>query len=132
MALTRISLTLPEELLKQLDSYLSRTGYPSRSEAVRDALLAFLSEQRELRSMRGEGVGVLVLVYDHETRGLVDQLIDLQHECRELIISSQHVHLDARTCLEILVLRGRGEKIAQSVERLGSLRGVKMARLVKI
>jgi CopG family nickel-responsive transcriptional regulator len=132
MALTRVSLTLPEELLKELDSYLGRTGYPSRSEAIRDALQAFLSEQRELRGMKGEGVGVLVLLYDHETRGLVDQLTDLQHECRELITSTQHVHLDAKTCLEILVLRGKGGKIAEVVEKLGSLRGVKLARLVKI
>ena len=124
-------MTLPKELLDELDRALKAQGYASRSEAVRDALRDFLANYRWRQELKGELVGVVVLVYDHDVRGLTDALIDIQHSS-PAISTVQHVHLDARNCLEILVVRGSAKEIKKLVDRLGALRGVKQAKLVTV
>jgi CopG family nickel-responsive transcriptional regulator len=46
-------------------------------------------------------VGLLVLVYDHDTPALAHKLTDIQHDRHEIITSALHVHLDKHTCLEV-------------------------------
>ncbi|MGC8817030.1 MAG: nickel-responsive transcriptional regulator NikR [Candidatus Hadarchaeum sp.] len=130
--ITRISLTLPQELLKELDESLKSRGYASRSEAVRDALRNLLSEYKYRKSLEGHIVGVLILVYEHDVRGLADAIIDIQHSSSEIINTVQHIHLDQKNCLETSVVKGPAEKIEKIVERLESLRGVKQAKLMVI
>jgi len=128
--ITRASLTLPTELLAELDSSLKAQGYSSRSEAIRDALRDFLADYRWRKGLRGRLIGVLVLVYEHDVRGLPEALVEIQHSCRGIMSTVQHLHLDAENCLETSVLEGPSEKIRKLVDRLGALRGVKQAKLV--
>ena len=128
----RVSLTLPQDLLDKLDRSLKAQGYASRSEAVRDALRDFLASYKWRQELKGELVGVMVLVYEHDVRGLTDALIDIQHSSRGIMSTVQHVHLDAKNCLETSVVSGPAAEIRKLVDRLGALRGVKQAKLVTI
>ncbi|MBC7218682.1 MAG: nickel-responsive transcriptional regulator NikR [Hadesarchaea archaeon] len=128
--ITRVSLTLPERLLQELDQSLKARGYASRSEAVRDSLRDFLSEYKYRKSLKGNIIGVLVLVYEHDVRGLTDAIIDIQHSAGEIVNTVQHIHLDHKNCLETSVVRGPANKIEKLVERLEGLRGVKQAKLM--
>lgn len=128
--LTRVSLTLPTELLEELDISLKAQGYASRSEAVRDSLRDFLANYKWRQGLKGQLIGVMVLVYEHDVRGLNDALVEIQHSSGGIINTVQHLHLDAKNCLETSVLRGSADKIKKLVERLGALRGVKQAKLI--
>ena len=46
------------------------------------------------------------------------------------MISTLHVHLDDRDCLEVVVMKGGGEEIRKLADRLLSLKGVKHGRLL--
>jgi len=129
---TRVSFTLPEDLLNQLDRFLENKKYPSRSEAVRDAIAAFLAEQKVLEEVGEEAVGVLVMLYDHEVPGLPEKILELQHESGELVAATQHIHIDERNCLEVVPLRGKGKRIKKLVEELSALRGVKFSRFIQV
>lgn len=128
--ITRVSLTLPVELLNELDSVLEAQGYASRSEAFRDSLRDFLADYKWRQRLKGEVIGVLVLVYEHDVRGLTEALVEIQHSGRGIMSSVQHLHLDSKNCLETSVLKGPAEEIKRMVDRLGALRGVKQAKLV--
>jgi len=130
--ITRVSLTLPEYLLTELDRSLKVQHYVNRSEAVRDALRDFLASYRWRQELRGKITGVMVLVYEHDVRGLTDALIDIQHSSRGVINAVQHVHIDAKNCLETSVVRGPAEEIRELVDRLGALRGVKQTKLIVV
>jgi len=130
--ITRVSLTLPEDLLSELDRSLKAQRYVNRSEAVRDALRDFLASYKWRQELAGELVGVMVLVYEHDVRGLTDTLIDIQHSNREIMSAVQHVHLDTKNCLETSVVRGPAKEIRKLVDRLGALRGVKQAKLIVV
>jgi len=130
--ITRVSLTLPQKLLGELDRALEAQGYASRSEAVRDSLRDFLASYKWRQELKGELVGVIVLVYEHDVRGLTDALIDIQHASMGVVGTVQHVHLDTKTCLETLIVRGSAKEIRKLVDRLGGLRGVKQTKLVTV
>ncbi len=130
--IARVSLTLPLELLDELNRVLEAQDYSSRSEAVRDALRDFLAGYQWRQELKGELLGAVVVVFEHDIRGLTDRLADIQHEERGVIVSVQHLHVDERNCLETLVVRGPAEKIRGLVDRLGSLKGVKQVKLATV
>ena len=130
--ITRASLTLPDDLLIELDRSLKAQGYVSRSEAVRDALRDFLSNYKWRRELKGERLGVVMLVYEHDVRGLTDTLMGIQHASSSIISAVQHLHVDAKNCLETLIVRGPAEAISRLVDQLGALRGVKQAKLMAV
>ncbi|MEM2875199.1 MAG: nickel-responsive transcriptional regulator NikR, partial [Candidatus Hadarchaeales archaeon] len=121
-----------EDLLREFDASLDEQGYASRSEAMRDALREFLASYRWRRSLRGKQLGVILIVYRHDIRGLADSLIDIQHEFSEMIRSVQHLHVDADRCLEALIVQGSGSRLRELFERLGSIRGVESAKIVVV
>lgn len=130
--ITRVSLTLPEDLLNELDRSLKAQRYASRSEAVRDALHDFLASYRWRSELKGEQLGAILVMYEHDVRGLTDELMDIQHESASLISAVQHLHVDPKNCLEILIVKGPAEEIRKLVDCLGALRGVKQAKLVVV
>jgi len=130
--ITRVSLTLPQDLLNELDHNLRAQGYASRSEAARDALRDFLANYKWRQGLAGEQLGALLLAYDHGVRGLADQLVDIQHEHAGIIKAVQHLHIDTKDCLETLIVRGPSRDVRKLVNQLGALRGVKQAKLVVV
>jgi CopG family nickel-responsive transcriptional regulator len=121
--LTRISISLEGALLEAFDRSIQSRGYATRSEAIRDLIRDRLVREEGERAA-GEQVAVVTLVYDHHARELAARLIDKQHHHHELVVSSLHVHLGARHCLEVSVLRGPGEKVRHLGEELLATRGV--------
>jgi CopG family nickel-responsive transcriptional regulator len=77
-----------------------------------------------------ETVGVLSLVYDHETRELTEKLNAIQHEQFDLVVASTHVHLDAHNCLEVIILKGSSGLIRKISDRLLITKNVKHGRLI--
>jgi CopG family transcriptional regulator, nickel-responsive regulator len=115
--------------MRTLDRLQSGRRYANRSEFVRDLLRSELVK-KEWNEQAGETVGVLVLVYDHDTRALADRLTDIQHHSREMITSALHVHLSDHTCLEVIPLRGPARDIQRVANDLISVKGVRYGQLV--
>ena len=130
--ITRVSLTLPQDLLDELDRSLKAQGYASRSEAARDAIRDFLTNYRMRSELKGDLLGAILMMYEHGIRGLTDAIVDIQHDNANFITAAQHLHVDEKNCLEILIVRGEAEGIQKLVNRLGALRGVKQAKLVVV
>jgi CopG family nickel-responsive transcriptional regulator len=126
--IVRVGVTFPPELLKELDEAVDSMGYDNRSKAIQDAVRSFLTEHRLLQKQKGTNAGVLVMVYDHEVKGLEDSLIETQHKYRHLICSSMHVHLTERECLEAIAVNGDADEIRELAQELTTKKGVKQVR----
>ncbi|HEX3818166.1 MAG TPA: nickel-responsive transcriptional regulator NikR [Chthoniobacterales bacterium] len=124
----RFSVSLPPNLLSELDRMTEEKGYDNRSLAVADMIRAELVEHRQQRRS-GEIAGTITLVYDHHTRRVQELLTDLQHDHPDLVIATMHVHLDHDNCLEVLITRGRAGSIKKMADRLIGAKGVKHGRL---
>jgi len=127
MALTRFSVSLDGKLVSQFDAKIRGERCPTRSKAVGDLIRASLV-QTEWKA-GGEVAGAVVLVYDHHKRDIVRKLTDVQHDCHDAIISTQHVHLDHDNCLEIVAVRGKPAEIESIVRRLKNVKGLKHVSL---
>ncbi len=125
----RFSVSISRDLLKRFDQAIRERSYKSRSKAIRDLIVNFIVEREWEKSDR-EVMGSLTILYDHESRGLLDRLLDIQHECRGNIISTMHTHIDERNCMEILAVRGYPGEIREIADKILSCKGVKHGRLV--
>lgn len=125
----RFGVSLDLSLLRGFDSLISSKGYANRSEAIRDLIRDSLVREEWEKGDR-ETVGTITIVYSHDTRELVDILIDLQHHFYTSIISTMHVHLDEYNCLEVLVVKGKGKDIKKIADMLIGTKGVKHGKLI--
>jgi CopG family nickel-responsive transcriptional regulator len=121
--LTRISISLETALLAAFDRRIEARGYANRSEAIRDLIRDRLIRE-DVEQAKGDQVAVLTLVYDHHARELAARLIDKQHHHHELVVSSLHVHLGERHCLEVSILRGPVNQVRHLGDELLATKGV--------
>jgi len=129
--ITRIGVTFPPELLKDFDEITSKMGYESRSKAIQDAVRLFVSERKWLQQEANTPqTGILLMVYDHETRGLERELTESQHHHSNLVSSTLHVHIGERDCLEAIAVKGKASEIRHLSDELATKRGVKILKTV--
>ena len=125
--LVRFGVSLGKSLLDRFDDLIREKQYTNRSEALRDLI------RRELVQKEWQGgsdvAGAITLIYDHHKRDILRMVIDLQHEFQEVIISTQHIHLDHDNCLEIVAARGKAEEVRKLADALRSIKGVRHATL---
>ncbi len=130
----RITITLDDSLLAELDAFMTARGYGSRSEAIRDLARAGLEQDAESRpdpvADARPAIGALVYLFDHETRELSRRLTNAHHHHHDLSLVTTHVHLDAERCLEVALLRGARGAIRHFADHVIAERGVRHGQLV--
>ena len=124
----RVGISLEGELLRQFDAFITRQGYTSRSEAVRDLIRDRLTQAR-LGEPQTEAIAAVFVVYDHHQAQLAQKLMELQHSHLLKTISSMHVHIGHHECLEVILLRGKVSEITRLGDRIVSLKGVKLGKV---
>lgn len=127
-SLSRFSLSMPADLVHQLDGMVKAKGYSNRSQAVADMVRAQLVEHHGQQGAR-EIAGTVTLVYDHHKRNIQSLLTDFQHDHGDVIIAALHVHLDHHNCMEVLAVRGRAEAVKNFADRAIAVKGVKHGKL---
>lgn len=127
MALIRFGVSIDKGLLQKFDALIRNKKYTNRSEAFRDLI------RQELIREQWQGgrkiAGAITLIYNHHKRELVNKLMDIQHDFGEIIISSQHIHLDHDNCLELIAVKGSPSQAQKLSDSLSSVKGVKHGTL---
>ena len=126
----RVTITLDDELMAELDAIIAARGYQNRSEAIRDLARAGIREAAATTERARDCVAALV--YDHAARQLAKRLTSAYHDHHELSLASLHVHLDHDTCLEVTVLRGTSDDVQHFGEHIIAERGVRHGKLVRM
>ncbi len=125
--LYRFGISLDRELIDAFDLHIGAQGYRSRSEALRDLIREELVRKKWTEG--GSVAGAIVMTYDHHKRELVNRLLDIQHDFHDIIISTQHVHLDHGNCLEVIAVKGPAPSVEELSTALKVLVGVKHLNL---
>jgi len=125
---TRFSVSLPADLLEDLDEMVREHKHANRSQAIADMVRDRLIEHRQ-RHGSGEMAGTITLIYDHHSPKIQASLTAAQHEHHHAIVSTLHVHLDHDNCLEVIVVRGKAAMIRSIADKLLAAKGVKHGKL---
>jgi CopG family nickel-responsive transcriptional regulator len=125
---SRISISLPEGLLSDLDRMVEVRGFESRSQAVNDMLHQFLLAHK---CDRGDDlmVGIVALFYKNSVPGLQKQLADLQFQYIDEVISSLHVHLMHNQTMEVILIQGPARKLQMIADEMTSRRGITSGKM---
>ena len=126
--IVRIGVTFPPDLLKDFDEITSKLGYESRSKAIQDAVRLFVSDRKWIKEENTIQTGVILMVYDHDAKGLESELTETQHEHSSIITSTLHIHVSERDCLEAIAVKGKASEIHHLSDELTTRRGVKILK----
>jgi len=125
--LARFGISLEKDLLKEFDRLIREKNYSNRSEAILDLIRDSLVKEEWKKGK--EVAGAISIVYDHHKRELMDVIVDIQHEYQDMIVASQHAHLDHHNCLEVIIVKGKSDNIKTLADKLRAVKGVKHGSL---
>jgi CopG family transcriptional regulator, nickel-responsive regulator len=128
----RVTITLDDELMADLDRIIAARGYQNRSEAIRDLARAGIQQAAPETGAKGDCVAALVYVYDHAARELSKRLVRNFHGHHDMSLATLHVHLDHDSCMEVTVLKGSAREVQYLADHIIAERGVRHGRVVMI
>ncbi len=125
----RFGVSMDDEILKKFDKFIKKRNFPNRSEAitylVKDAIINdFISREDE------RFYGVILIMYNHEKKGINDDLVDVQHKYTKIIRSSIHIHIDEKNCFESIIVDGKGKEIQKLADSIKKINGVESVRFL--
>jgi CopG family nickel-responsive transcriptional regulator len=127
--LSRLSISLPSDLVGRLDDMIVKRGLPNRSQTVAELIRHELAEHSEAE----DGVviaGTITLIYRADSGRVRHALAQTQLAYLKEVISSQHVFLEDDQSLEVLLVQGPAERLRQLCDDLRGVRGVQQIKLV--
>lgn len=128
----RITISIDEDLLEEIDKITEQRKYQNRSEAIRDLARAGIQAVDKQVDHNAHCVAALFYVYDHEARELSKRLTKTFHDHHDLSLASLHVHLDHGNCMEVSLLRGHVGEIQTFADGVIAERGVRHGKLVVV
>ena len=121
----RVTITIDDDLVAEIDAFMTGRGYANRSEAIRDLARSGLSQSNLEAARDRHCVATLSYVYDHAARELPKRLTQDFHAHPGLAQATLHVHLDHDSCLEVTVLKGQSAEVKAFADRVIAERGVR-------
>ncbi len=128
MAVRRFGVSLEEGLLESLDTYVREKHFSNRSQAIRHLVKSHLIEKKWEADQ--QVAGVIVMAYDHHKRDIMTKSTNIQHEFHDVVLATQHFHLNHDYCLETISVKGKASRLMALSDRLISLKGIKDGKLV--
>jgi CopG family transcriptional regulator, nickel-responsive regulator len=127
--LSRLSMSLPSNLYRQLDVMVQERGLPSRSQLIAELIRNALADHGEETHPDALLAGTITLVYRGNMGRVREQLVQTQHEFLKEVISAQHVFLEDDQSLEVLLVQGPATRLRALCDALRKVRGVQQLKL---
>ncbi len=108
-----ISISLNEELLKEIDRVQKEFGFSGRSEVIRAGIRMLIADNKEKEKLIGAINSILLLVHNQEVE---DTVTEIKHKFEDIINTQIHSHLKDGKCLEVFILNGDAERIKQLIK----------------
>jgi CopG family nickel-responsive transcriptional regulator len=124
--LSIISISLPKELLEELDNILGEEKSATRSEVLRQAVRSYLTDYKELDKLKGNIIATITVLYEKKEHN--EELSKLQHEFSDMINTHVHSHLTKTSCLEVMVIKGPAKRLKSLIDGLKANKPVKQLK----
>ena len=121
-----ISVSLPDDLLDDLDAILGEERSATRSEVLRQAIRSYLIKYKELDKLKGDVIATVTVLYEKKDQN--DELSRLRHEFSAMITAYLHSHLTETNCLEVMVIKGPAKRLKSLIDGLKANKPVKQIK----
>ncbi len=122
-----VSISLAEEILKQVDTLQKKRGFSGRSEVVRTAINRFLNEEKQFAEVSGKIEGVIIARSKERNQTEINRI---QHAHKDLIQVNLHSHINGgKRCMQLFLVSGDASKIKELMRKLQTSKKVEFAKL---
>ena len=104
-----VSISLTEEILKEIDSLQKNLGFSGRSDAIRAGIRSFVSEEKQKENLSGNVNAILLVVHNDEYD---NQVNGIKHSYEDLITTHLHSKIEGDKCMELFMLKGEAESVS--------------------
>ena len=105
-----VSISLNDEILRQIDNLQSTMGFSGRSDAIRAGIRSFVSEEKQKEDLSGIINAILLVVHNDEYD---DEVTGIKHSFEDLITMHLHNKIDEEKCMELFILKGESETVTE-------------------
>ena len=104
-----VSLSFPDQMIRDMDDIQKSLGFTGRSELVRAAIRLMLEDKKEKDSLRGQVAAILAVTHNQEDEEPVTRI---KHSFEDIIRTHLHNKITRTNCVELFLLEGDAQKIA--------------------
>jgi|TARA_B100000949_G_scaffold140642_1_gene123585 CopG family nickel-responsive transcriptional regulator len=104
-----VSISLTEEILKEIDSLQKSLGFSGRSDAIRAGIRSFVSEEKQKENLSGNVNAILLVVHSDEYD---NQVNGIKHSYEDLITTHLHSKIEGDKCMELFMLKGEADSVS--------------------
>ena len=104
-----VSISLNEEILKQIDSLQKNLGFSGRSDAIRAGIRSFVAEEKQKEDLSGNVNAILLVVHNDEYD---NQVNGIKHSYEDLITTHLHSKIEGDKCMELFMLKGEAGSVS--------------------
>jgi len=104
-----VSISLTEEILKEIDSLQKNLGFSGRSDAIRAGIRSFVSEEKQKENLSGKVNAILLVVHNDEYD---NQVNGIKHSYEDLITTHLHSKIEGDKCMELFMLKGEANSVS--------------------
>ena len=122
--MTVISVSLTNDLLERLDDFVEKSGYSSRSEAMRLAVRDILNQYSLQRMEKGVVMSTVTIISESHKATTHVGLMELRNGFDEFIFGNMHLHIEGGYCIEIFLVKGDSEMVMNFVSKSKAIKGV--------
>ena len=104
-----VSISLTEEILKEIDSLQKNLGFSGRSDAIRAGIRSFVSEEKQKENLSGSVNAILLVLHNDEYD---NQVNGIKHSYEDLITTHLHSKIEGDKCMELFMLKGEADSVS--------------------
>lgn len=128
MSLKRFGVSLEENLLEALDSYVEENGFTNRSQAIRFLIEKNVAEKKW--QCNHIVAGTIIIMYDQVKKEITSKIAVIQQDYQDVILSSSQYYVNKNFCMHIVTVMGTAHRLTELSDRLTTLKGIKHGKLV--
>ncbi len=127
--MTIVSISINDDLLKEMEVLKKDLGYTGKSELVRAALRTLIVEKKEREILTGQVNGILIASHNEEAEEVVT---GLKHRYERCINTHLHSKQESGKCLELFILKGDASAVKRMLNEFQKNRKIDYAKLVPL
>jgi CopG family nickel-responsive transcriptional regulator len=111
-----IAVSMTESDLEELETLLKDGEFANRSDLVRHAIQALISEHRRIESVTGVVTAIITALYYKKGHG--QNIRTVQHEFKDIISATVHSHTSDGSCVEVMIITANADVVRGFLKKL--------------
>ncbi|MDH2900363.1 MAG: CopG family ribbon-helix-helix protein [archaeon] len=125
--MTIVSLSFPDQMIKEMDQIQKSGGFAGRSELVRAAIRLLFEDSREKNTLSGHMNAIIVVTHDESNEAPITKL---KHEFEDIVKTHIHNKISQNNCVELFLLEGDAKMISSMTREFQKEDKLKSVKLV--